>query len=132
MEKWREAVDQGEMDAFSALYAPEALLLVPLSPEPVKGREAIQKYESTISSAFPGATLRLTRPIVRDDTVAVEWEYSGTNTGPLTTAAGVQPATHRHVSLRGASVLRFSPKGLIAEEHRYYDSRSLFQQLGLE
>jgi steroid delta-isomerase-like uncharacterized protein len=132
VEKWKEAVSRGQMDAFGALYASDGQLLVPLSPAPVKGREAIRQYESAISSAFPGATLKLSPPVVRGDTVAVEWEYSGTNTGPLTTPGGVLPPTNRHVNLRGASFLRFSREGLIAEEHRYYDSRSLFHQLGLQ
>lgn len=132
VETWAEAVNRQQMDAFRALYSPAALLLVPLSPEPVKGREAIRQYESTIVAAFPGATLRLSRPLVRGDTVAVEWEYSGTNTGPLATPTGVLPPTNRQVRLRGASFLVVNPEGLIAEEHRYYDARSLFQQLGLQ
>src|SRR4051812_34243727 len=73
-----------------------------------------------------------TGPIARGDVVAVEWVYSGTNSGPLATPDGVLPPTGRAVTLRGASFLRFNSAGLIVEEHRYYDRSSFFQQLGLQ
>jgi len=132
VKKWKTAVSRGQMDAYAALLAPDVRLHVPLSPEPVKGREAVTQYEGTLMAAFPGATLEVSRPAIRGNTVAVEWEYSGKNTGPLATATGVVPPTNRPMRVRGASFLRINPKGLIAEEHRYYDARSLFQQLGLQ
>jgi len=132
VERWKVAVNGQLAEAFAALYAPDAVLLVPLSPEPVKGREAIRQYEAAIYAAFPGATLTLSRPVRQENLIAVEWEYSGTNTGPLASPTGVLSATNRPAKLRGASFLRFNHEGLIAEEHRYYDSRSLFQQLGLQ
>ncbi len=131
VESWKDAVSRGHMEAFGALYAPDASLVVPLTPEPVRGRAAIQEYEGTVASAFPGATLSLSPLIRRDDTVAVEWEYSGTHTGPLTTPAGPVAPTNRPVKLVGASFLRFNAEGLITEEHRYYDRASLLEQLGL-
>ena len=132
VEQWKGAVSRGEMTLFGSLYAADAQLLVPLSAEPLRGREAIQQYETAVSSAFPGATLKITRPISRGDIVAVEWEYSGTNSGPLAAPDGLLPPTNRAVTLRGASFLRFNSDGLIVEEHRYYDRSSLLQQLGLQ
>ena len=132
VQKWKEAVNGQQANVFGARYAPDAILLVPLSPDPLKGREAIQQYEGAIYAAFPRATLTLeSRPLGEGDTVAVEWEYSGTNTGPLASPTGAIPPTNRPAKFRGASFLRYNHEGLIAEEHRYYDSRSLFQQLGL-
>ncbi len=131
LKKWQAAVSGGQMSAFGGLYAPNAQLRVPLSEEPIQGREAIQQYETAISSAFPGATLRLSESCISGDTVAAEWEYSGMNTGPLASPDGVLPPTNRRLSLRGASFLRCSRDGAIVEEHRYYDRTSFFQQLGL-
>lgn len=128
---WNEAVSRQQLDRFGSLYAADAQLLVPLSPEPLMGRNAIQQYEGGIYAAFPGAALTISNSNVRGDQVAVEWEYSGTNTGPLAGPGGVQPPTNRPVTIRGASFLRLNSDGLIAEEHRYYDVRSLFQQLAL-
>jgi len=131
VEVWKDAVSRGDMDAFGALYAPDALLFVPLSPEPIKGRQAIQQYEGGFHCAFPAGTLSVLRSLSGGDRIAVEWEYSGTNTGPLATAAGVLPPTNQRMSVRGASFFRVDLPGLIAEECRYYDTRSLFQQLGI-
>jgi SnoaL-like domain len=113
-----------------AAYAPDAILLTPLSP-PVRGAEAIRRHDDGIRSAFPGARLTISRPVVRGQHTAVEWEYRGTNEGPIVLPAGVMPATNRAVSLRGASFLRFTSDGLIAEEHRYFDVCSLLEQLAV-
>jgi hypothetical protein len=104
--------------------------MTPLS-SPVRGREAIRRHDDGIRSAFPGARLTVSRPVVRRGHTAVEWEYSGTNAGPIVTPGGVVSATNRPVTLRGASFLRFTPEGLIAEEHRYYDLCCLLEQLGV-
>lgn len=114
----------------SLAYAPDAVLLTPLSG-PVRGAEAIRRYDDGIRSAFPGARLTVSRPVVRRDRTAVEWEYRGTNAGPIAIPGGVVTATQRAITLRGASFLRFTREGLIAEEHRYYDVWSLLDQLGV-
>jgi steroid delta-isomerase-like uncharacterized protein len=132
VEKWQEAVNQGQMDAFGALYAPDAVLVVPLVADPVRGREAIQEYEGSVATAFPGATLNLSPLISSGNTIAVEWVYSGTNSGPIASPEGSVPATNRSMKLTGGSFLRFNDEGLITEEHRYYDRFSLMEQLGLQ
>ena len=114
----------------SPAYAPDAILITPLSP-PVRGAEAIRRHDDGLRSAFPGARLMVSRPVTRDDQRAFEWEYRGTNTGPIVISCGVVSATNRTVTLRGASFLRFTAEGLIAEEHRYYDVCSLLEQLGV-
>lgn len=114
----------------SPAYAPDAILHTPLFP-PVRGAEAIRRHDDGIRSAFPDARLTTSRPVVRGEQTAVEWEYRGTNTGPIVLPHGVVSATNRPVTLRGASFLRFTADGLIAEEHRYFDVCSLLEQLGV-
>ena len=116
--------------ATSTAYAPDAILFTPLSP-PVRGVEAIRRHDDGIRSAFPGARLTISRPVVRGQHTAVEWEYRGTNEGPIVLPAGVMAPTNQTVSLRGASFLRFTSEGLIAEEHRYFDVCSLLEQLAV-
>src|SRR5438045_9685718 len=77
LKKWQAAVSGGQMSAFGGLYAPNAQLRVPLSEEPIQGREAIQQYETAICSAFLGATIRLSESCISGDTVAAEWGYRG-------------------------------------------------------
>lgn len=130
-ERWRDAVDTGDMETFRKLYAPDAVLYSSWSPDPIGGRDAIWQNESAMNAAFPGATLETRKPVVEHDTIAVEWTYSGRNTGPIKTAMRIIPPTNQWMSLHGASFLHFKD-GLITEERRYYDSRSLYQQLGLQ
>jgi len=125
-----ERVDPGRPGPSEAAYAPGAVLVVPMRGE-VRGSEAIRRYEDGIRSAFPQATLRLSCLIARGRSVAVEWEYSGTNTGPMVMPGGVVAPTYRRLTLRGASFLRYTARGLIAEERRYYDVGGVLEQLGI-
>ncbi len=131
VERWREAVSRGDMAAYATLYAPEAVLFVPLSPDPIRGREAIREYEASLRVAFPEARLELHHPVIAGTHVAVEWEYGGKNTGPITTPFRIIPPTGQEMHIHGASFLHFHD-GLITQERRYYDARSLYQQLGLQ
>jgi predicted ester cyclase len=114
----------------SSAYATDAVLIVPLG-EPIRGAEALDRYEDGIRLAFPDGALTVARPVVRGDHTALEWEFRGTQAGVLTIPSGVVAPTGRHIVLRGASFLRLNAQGLIAEEHRYYDVRSLLNQLGM-
>jgi len=114
----------------SCAYAPDAVLILPLG-EPIRGPDAIERYEEGLRLAFPGGTLTVGRPVVRGDHTALEWEYRATHAGPIAIPGSVVvPPTGRPIVLRGASFLRFNAQGLIAEEHRYYDVRGLLEQLG--
>lgn len=128
--KWRQAVSTGDMSAFRDLYAEDAVLFAPMSPDPVRGRDAIWQYESAMRAAFPDSSLVTRKPVIDQETVAVEWEYSGKNTGPISTPMRIIPPTGQWMKLYGCSFLHFRD-GLIAEERRYYDARGLYQQLGL-
>jgi hypothetical protein len=116
--------------ASRAAYAPDAVLIVPLT-DPIRGSTAIRRYEESIRSAFPGSTIKVSYTVVRGGMTAVEWEFSGIHAGPITLRGDVVPATNRPLTLRGASFLRFTARGLIAEEHRYYDVWSVLEQLGV-
>lgn len=128
--KWRQAVSTGDMSAFRLLYAENAVLFAPMSPDPVRGREAIWNYESAMHTAFPDAALVTRKPVIEQETVAVEWEYSGKNTGPIATPMRIIPPTGQWMKIYGCSFLHFE-NGLIKQERRYYDARTLYQQLGL-
>ena len=131
VEKWKQAVSSGNMNAFGAMYATDAVLFVPLSEEPIRGRQAIRDYEANLRVAFPDAKLQLHHPLVQGETVAVEWEYSGRNTGEIRTPFRIFESTGRDLHIHGASFLHFH-NGVITQERRYYDARTLYRQLGLQ
>src|SRR5690349_2461243 len=115
------------MARYANCYAADAILSVPVASTPIVSRDAIRAYEANLSKAIPRATLQLFWSAGEGNTCAVEWEYAGKNTGPLAMPDGVHAATNRELRLRGVSFLRFRSDGLIAEEHRYYDSHSMFR-----
>ena len=61
----------------------------------------------------------------------VEFTGHGTHTGPLTTAAGLIPATGRSVTLHLCDVLRVPRREGVLPQHHYLDTGAMMAQLGL-
>jgi hypothetical protein len=114
----------------AARYAPDAVLILPLTGT-VRGVAAIRRYQAGLRAAFPGAATLVLRKVAHGGFAAVEWEYRALHAGPIVLPAGVMAATGRLLTLRGASFLRYTAEGLIAEESRYYDMWDVLAQLGL-
>ena len=66
-------------------------------------------------------------PVVQDDKVAFEWEFSGTNTGDW--ADGTK-ASGKKFSFTGVSVFEVKD-GKITKQSDYYDALGFYKQLGL-
>jgi hypothetical protein len=98
---------------------------------PIRGSRAIRQHEENLRCAFPGATVTVSATVGSGGMTAVQWEFCGVHTGPIAFAGQIVAATNRPLRLRGASFLRFTARGLIAEEHRYYDIWSVLEQLGV-
>ncbi len=131
VKRYQEAVERRDLDALSALYAPDVLHIHPF-PEPLKGREAVRKENEDFLKAMPDAQFKITNLIVQGDKIAWEVVISGTNTGPFVTQMGTMPPTNRRVEGHNAGFWRLNAQGLIAEEHIYFDTAALFKQLGLK
>lgn len=65
-------------------------------------------------------------PIVNGESIAFEWEFNGTNTGPWSTET---PATQRRLSFKGVSFIHLK-NGKILTQHDYYDALGFNKQLG--
>ena len=128
--KWRDAMNEGRLEEYLGLYAPDAVLETPVVR--VEGRQGVKKYDGSLASATTDSALKISSEIVSGDYAAVEWVWSGKHTGPLVLSAGTFPPSNRTFALHGTSILRFTQEGLIAKERRYYDTRSWFEQLGLK
>jgi steroid delta-isomerase-like uncharacterized protein len=96
---------------------------------PVEGRAAAQaQVIDAFLNAAPDAVWSVEgAPVVEGDSVAVEWTFSGTNTGAW--ADGTE-ATGKPFSFRGMSMFRIED-GLIANQADYYDALGFYVQLGL-
>ncbi|AWC22644.1 putative ester cyclase [Aminobacter sp. MSH1] len=97
--------------------------------KPVEGKEAAKTgVIDNFLKAVPDAAWQMKgAPVVQDDRVSFEWEFSGINSGDW--ADGTK-ATGKKFSFTGASM--FSVKdGKITSQSDYYDALGFYKQLGL-
>ncbi len=97
--------------------------------KPVMGKEAAKTgVIDNFLNAVPDAVWKMKgTPVVQDDRVSFEWEFSGTNTGDW--ADGTK-ATGKTFSITGASIFGIKG-GKIASQSDYYDALGFYKQLGL-
>jgi len=76
--------------------------------------------------AFPDCTTAIARSWHKGDTVVFEYAEGGTNTGPHRS----NKPTGKKVGFVGASVLTFSPKGIIKKDVTFYDQLTMEIQAG--
>lgn len=132
VEKYLDCVKRGDVEGLAALYAADGVVHDPLSPEPVRGREAIAAVFAAFKRAIPDMEWRLARPLLEDgDRIAFEVEVTGVNGGPLVTPEGELPPTGRAVSVEMGLFETVNADGLIAEERAYFDATGFATQLGL-
>jgi steroid delta-isomerase-like uncharacterized protein len=125
------AWNSGDVRRIAALYAEDAVVRHPLAPDVIRGRAAVQQLEGGLFSAFSEIDWRIESVVADGRQVAVEFRVTALNSAPLPSPQGMVPATGRRVDLRAASIVRLTDAGLIAEEHRYLDTATMFAQLGL-
>jgi steroid delta-isomerase-like uncharacterized protein len=128
--KWRDSMNEGRLEEYLGVYSPDAVLETPIAR--VQGRQGVKEYDGSLASAIKDSVLKTPSMIVSGDTAAVEWVWSGKQTGEMVVSGAKIPATNRSFSLYGTSILHFDSKGLIAKERRYYDVRTWLEQLGLK
>lgn len=132
VEKYLDCVKRGDAEGLAALYAVDGVVHDPLSPEPVRGREAIAAVFAAFKRAIPDMEWRLARPLLEDgERIAFEVTVTGINDGPLRTPEGELPPTGRAVSVAMALFETLDADGLIAEERPYFDATGFAGQLGL-
>ena len=126
-----EAYNRHDVAAIGAFYADDAIRALPRSPEPAKGRAAVEETYAGLFAGFPDITIEFTTEVVEGDHSAVEWVFRGTHTGTLEGGPQPIPATGKTVEIRGACILRLNPDGKVAEDRQYYDLAGFMEQLGL-
>jgi steroid delta-isomerase-like uncharacterized protein len=126
------AIERRDAQALTELFADEAVLHHPLSPEPIRGRAAIRESEQALFDAFSEIGVEVLRVLAEAEDVAIELVIRATNTGPLDAGADERlPATGRRIELPAAWFFRLGADGRIVEERDYLDTASFFAQLGL-
>ena len=101
------------------------------NPEPFKGKKGAEEFFKNWKTAFPDFKIKTQSTIISGDTIAVELEFSGTNSGPL--KVGDQPeihATNKKVTNKGCYFGKVK-NGKFTEVHTYPDLAGMMMQLGL-
>jgi len=99
-------------------------------PESFEGIDgATQVYKMWVT-AFPDLQIRVLNKLVGDDIVAVQFEFTGTHTGPLNGPDMNVPPTNRKVTVSDAAFCKFR-NGKLIEVHDYPDVQGFMTQLGL-
>ena len=69
--------------------------------------------------------------VEQGDTIAAEWTFAGTNTGPLVMPDGTElPPTGKRIEFKGMELVQFRD-GKAAVDHVYWDNMAFAGQLGL-
>jgi steroid delta-isomerase-like uncharacterized protein len=127
-----DAFNAQDPDAVVDLYAADAILHDPQSPEPIRGRDAIRESYAQMFETFPDAQVTILNRHVADGRMMYEIRLTGTNDGPIASLEGEIPATGRELDLRGAVFADLDDEGRFQETRRYMDIADMMGQLGLD
>jgi steroid delta-isomerase-like uncharacterized protein len=128
--RWIELFDKKDLHGLMTMYAENCVNAQPHLPQPIKGKKASEEDLNGFFKAFPDGKIVATKTVVSGDTLAMEWTYTGTQTGALVGPMGTMPPSGKRVSIKGAEFIRVDPQGLIVEESGYFDLVSFLTQLG--
>jgi predicted ester cyclase len=118
------AYDAGDLDAYAACYAEDAVISVNADP-PVRGREGIRRQAAAERAAFPDMTLDRRYFVAEGEWVAWRWRFRGTHDGDF----GSLAATHRSVDVWCSTHARVVGD-CIVELLMLTDRASMLAQLG--
>jgi steroid delta-isomerase-like uncharacterized protein len=97
----------------------------------IEGPEQIIEAFKGWKTAFPDATGTVTSSVASGNTAVLEVTWKGTQTGPLTTAAGTIPASGKSQETPAAVFYVFEGAKIKASRH-YFDAMTLLKQIGAE
>ena len=116
----------GDLSVIDDVVAPDCSYHVPVSPEPLRGAEAVKQLISGFRAAFPDLHVTIDELIADGDIVVARVTATGTHEGELLG----HPATSRTASWTVVHWAHFSD-GLLIEDRVTFDVRGLLTQLGL-
>jgi steroid delta-isomerase-like uncharacterized protein len=118
-------LSRGDLDAVLAYYTND-VHFHDVSTDPCHGKEEMREFMQIFYTGFPDLRIEIGNVIASGSLVVAEYELLGTHTGPF---LGHEPSGH---AFRIPAVSVYALDGLLFNrETVYYDSASLFRQLGL-
>lgn len=125
VQRFREALDAGDLDGAFAVFAPNAVVHMGSAPEPLS-MEGFKQMGQLLLGAFTGSTSTVEDMIAEGDKVVSRLTFRGAHTGDL---MGIPP-TGKSVTMSEIIIDRLAD-GQIVESWRLFDQMAMMQQLGL-
>ena len=132
VKKYFDRWNKGDVDGTAAPLDSEVVVSNLFALQQKYGLEGFRKGMAALTKAFPDLNMEITKIVAHGDSVALEEVETATLKGPLEVATLTIPPTNRFYELRVACFFRVNAKGLIAEMRNYWDTRTFFQQLGID
>jgi uncharacterized protein (TIGR02246 family) len=108
IERYRKAWETGDADEVADLFTPDAVYRSSVFREPHLGTAEIRDYWRRAAGAQRAVAVRMGRPVITADRVAVEWWTT------------VIDPDEGEVTLPGCLLLRFAPDGRCRDLWEYW------------
>ena len=125
VQRFRNALDAGDLDGAFAVFAPNAVVHMSGPPEPLT-LEGFKHLGEVLLGAFSGSTSTVEDMIAEGDKVVSRLTFRGTHTGEM---MGIPP-TGKSVRMSEIIIDRLAD-GKIVESWRLFDQMGMMQQLGV-
>lgn len=83
VQSWAEAVARHDLEGIGDLFAEDAIVRVPLAPEPLVGRDGVRQFFAGIFNAFSDFRPEIQEQIAEGERVITHALFLGTNDGEL-------------------------------------------------
>ena len=123
---WLEGLSRGDVSAAEETVAPDCVVHITGSPEPVRGPTAFAQFVGGLIAAFPDVRFEVEDQVEAGDTVVVRWSAEGTHLRPL----GNIPPTGKRSRIDGIAFDRLAG-GKVVERWEQWDQVAMLRQLGL-
>lgn len=126
MRKAYDLLNAGDLDGFGELLSGDFIEHEDLAGLP-QTKDGVLEFFTMFRTAFPDLRFEPQQFFTRDDTAAVYFRATGTNTGEF---MGM-PATGKSIDVQGLDIVRFDDNGVGVEHWGLFDAMKMMQQLGL-
>ncbi len=92
----------------------------------VSNSNEMEAHINVYKTAFPDLKVTINESLTTNNSVCIQWTFSGTNTGIY----GETKATGEKISISGSSILYFTNGSKLLGEKVQYNELDLLQQLG--
>ena len=100
-------------------------------PKPFNGKEGAKTFFNQWMTAFPDFKVKIQNTVATENSIACEFEFTGTNTGTLQLGDGNSvPATRKKVTSKGTYFAKVRD-GKFIQVNTYPDMIGMMMQLGL-